>query len=192
MRQTRNLQALAAALALAIGAGLVEREAQAARQEAHVHGHARLQLAMEGAMLEAFFESPAVNIVGFEHQPRNDSQRERVAQAAGRLRAEPLVRLLDAEGCVVAHASVTSELIHADHGDEEHGHDHDHHHHDGGHAVFEVIQRVECDDGSLSGPVHADVMEAFEGIQQMQVEWLSDNAQGASTLTRDRMRFSID
>ena len=183
MSPIRNPRALVAMLALAMGVGLVGRDAQAAGQEAHVHGRASLQLAGEGAMLEVVLESPAVNIVGFEHQPRNDTQRERVAQAAARFRAEPLVRLLDAEGCFVKHASVASGLVQANQGD---------HDHEEGHASFEVIQRLECDGGSLSGPVQATVMEAFEGIEQLQVEWLSEGGQGAATLTRQQMTFRID
>ena len=49
-----------------------------------------------------------------------------------------------------------------------------------------------CEAGSLSGPVQASVMEAFEGIEQLEVEWLGDGGQGAAALTRDQMQFSMD
>ena len=189
MMNRRNLPALIAAVALVLRVGLVDRNAQAADQAAHVHGQASLQLAAEGMALELYFESPAVNIVGFEHAPQGDAQKQRVAQAEARFRKQPLVRLLKADGCAVTSASVTSGLLQADHSEDGPG---SHGHHDHGHSSFEVTQRLECKGGSLSGPAHARVMEAFQGIEQLEVEWLGDGGQGAATLTRDQMQFSID
>ena len=37
-------------------------------EEAHIHGLATLTLALEGNSLEIEFESPAANLVGFEHR----------------------------------------------------------------------------------------------------------------------------
>ena len=180
-------RALVAVLALVHGMAWYGGYAHAAGQSAHVHGHASLQVATEGRTLELYFDTPAVNIVGFEHAPRSNEQRARVDQAAARFRTQALVRLLDADNCEVIEASVRSELIQADHGDDDHQ---DHHGH--GHASFEVNQRVGCDGGSLSGPVHATVMDAFKGIERLQIEWLSDRGQGAATLTGDQRRFRID
>jgi len=185
----RNLQALIAALALSPGVTLVERGAQAAEQSAHVHGQAGLQVAAEGMVLELYFKSPAVNIVGFEHAPRSEAQREQVTQAAAQLREQPLVRLPLADDCAMTDASVASALLEADHSDEGHAHDHEYEHR---HTSFEVTQRLECEGGSLSGPVQASVMQAFEGIEQLRVEWLDDGGQGAARLTREQMRFSMD
>ena len=45
---------------------------------AHVHGIAQLQIAVEKNTLEMHFESPAMNIVGFEHDVESQEQAEKL------------------------------------------------------------------------------------------------------------------
>ncbi|MBV2097249.1 MAG: DUF2796 domain-containing protein, partial [Candidatus Thiodiazotropha sp.] len=59
--------------------------------EAHVHGEAELLIAIEGDALEIEFRSPAMNIVGFEHQPADKAQMEAVEAAIGTLKQAELV-----------------------------------------------------------------------------------------------------
>ncbi|MEG0862309.1 MAG: DUF2796 domain-containing protein [Pseudomonas sp.] len=46
---------------------------------AHEHGVARLNVALEGKVLELELESPAMNLVGFEHAANSDSDKAKVA-----------------------------------------------------------------------------------------------------------------
>lgn len=43
--------------------------------EAHVHGEAEMTLILQNDELAINFESPAANLVGFEHHPETDLQR---------------------------------------------------------------------------------------------------------------------
>ena len=47
----------------------------------HIHGLAEATIALEGKVLEIGLQSPASNIVGFEHKARTKEQIDKVQQA---------------------------------------------------------------------------------------------------------------
>ena len=49
--------------------------------DAHEHGPATLTVVQEGHDLHLSFNSPAMDIVGFEHAPSNDAERAKIANA---------------------------------------------------------------------------------------------------------------
>ena len=53
--------------------------------EAHEHGVARLNVALEGKILELELESPAMNLVGFEHAANSDDDKAKVAAVRAQL-----------------------------------------------------------------------------------------------------------
>ena len=156
-------------------------------QEAHVHGAARLQVAIEGRHAELILRSPAANLVGFEHQPRNAEQEATVAQASEWLGVNPLVQNAR-QDCVVTEASVH----HQQGGKEGHGHDkHPEHDQASGHSDFEVTQRIECD-SELSDPLTTPLTTRFASIESLSVEWLSPNGQGHSELHSGETKIPLD
>jgi hypothetical protein len=48
----------------------------------HEHGKVTINAAVDGNQLVVELDSPAVNVVGFEHEPRNDAERAAVSAAA--------------------------------------------------------------------------------------------------------------
>jgi Protein of unknown function (DUF2796) len=48
----------------------------------HEHGKVTINAALDGNQLVIELDSPAVNVVGFEHEPRNDDERAAVTAAA--------------------------------------------------------------------------------------------------------------
>ncbi|MFC3606441.1 DUF2796 domain-containing protein [Stutzerimonas tarimensis] len=99
---------------------------------AHDHGVATLNMAIEGDTLVLELETPAMNMVGFEHQPTSDAERARVQDARERLAAPlELFNLPGAAGCELTEHRLDSPLFaggrghSGDHGN-EHGHTHDH------------------------------------------------------------------
>ncbi|MDO6525705.1 DUF2796 domain-containing protein [Motilimonas sp. 1_MG-2023] len=111
----------------------------------HEHGAANIDLVLEGNELAFDWMSPAANLLGFEHQAKNDEQKQKLAEVASLL-AQPkhILVLPDAAGCKVTEHNIDSELFtmnlspekHNDkHHDDEH-HDSEHHddeHHDSEH-----------------------------------------------------------
>lgn len=208
----RSLQTLSGLSILGLSAALAA-PSQAA--EAHVHGLAQLQVALDNGQVDLIFTSPAANIVGFEHAPKDDAQRKAVADAAEYLESQPLF-VADGTSCTLKEASVSSDLLDADHHAEKghgehhdkhddhdehhhdhakHGdakeHDHDHEQHGDAHTDFTVSQQLECDDEIGSG-FTTPLLERFGGIEQLQVQWVRDSSQGSASLTggNDRVGFT--
>lgn len=47
--------------------------------KAHSHGHAELSIAFDSLVGQVEFKSPAESIVGFEHQPKSDKDKQKLA-----------------------------------------------------------------------------------------------------------------
>ncbi|MCL6416300.1 DUF2796 domain-containing protein [Aestuariirhabdus sp. Z084] len=103
---------------------------------AHEHGHADLKIALEGKELEVQLVSPAYNLLGFEHDPKTDQQRQQVAQLIQQLRKpETLIQLPEDAQCSLKDLKLEgleNSPSHAksnqDHHDEEHEEHHDDEH----------------------------------------------------------------
>lgn len=88
--------------------------------DAHMHGDGLLTIAVEGNTLAMELESPAMDIVGFEHEPSTDEQRAVVAAAQETLSSPLDVFVLpEAAGCEVINASV-KHLFGDEHDEGEH------------------------------------------------------------------------
>ena len=53
--------------------------------DSHEHGNANLEITIDSNIIAIRFESPAVNIVGFEYQPNNEEQRSLITEAKNKL-----------------------------------------------------------------------------------------------------------
>lgn len=117
-----------------------------AQQAAHEHGVADLRVAADGDTVVIEFDSPLDNLVGFEHAPRDDAQRDALREAEERLASfDVLFALTPAAGCTLREVQIESpypqgEDVHKHDHDHDHGHAHDHgkkddraHSHDHGH-----------------------------------------------------------
>ena len=139
----------------AILAGVAYAAAEDGHREhgAHEHGRGMLDIVAEGEELVVEFRIPAANVVGFEHAPRDDAEREAVHRAAETFRDPASVLVLpaaaeceveEAEAGIVgmgagehdghahgAHDHDADEHAkgeHEEHGHAQEGHDHDHDH----------------------------------------------------------------
>ena len=110
---------------------------QAQQHEAHVHGIATLSMAFEDTTLEMQFESPAANLLGFEHQAKDSEEKQLVEAMASTLRAPDKLFTFAGTKCVTTDVSLNTEDLIADEQEHKrehehhHDHEHDHHHHHG-------------------------------------------------------------
>ena len=165
---------------------------------AHSHGVAGMQIAVEGNTVEVMFQSPAFNLVGFEHEPKNTTQRQAIRDARKWLDSSPLVDTVT-PSCRVVEASVTDSFgpghmpeHHAGHGkqDEHHGHagEKHHGHHDDQkdetHSEFSVTQQLLCGNltGSGSQTLTVPLVSHFPAIEVLTLEWVSSASQGSARL----------
>jgi hypothetical protein len=107
--------------------------------EAHEHGHATLMLVQEKNELQLVFKSPAMNIIGFEHQASSPEQHAKIEWAKQSLSdATSLFMISQNAQCVLEHVDIKSSLLEADdhsdehksHHEDEHNDEHESHHED--------------------------------------------------------------
>ncbi|SUD67151.1 putative zinc-binding protein [Pseudomonas putida] len=97
---------------------------------AHEHGVAKLNVVLDGNTLELELDSPAMNLVGFEHSASSDADKAKVAAVRQQLEQPlKLFGLAAAAGCQEDAQELESPLFgdaaKDDDGDEhEHGHQH--------------------------------------------------------------------
>lgn len=141
---------------------------------AHSHGQAHLQLALEKDAVDLFFNSPSVNLLGFEHAPENDRQQAALEKALTYFRENPL---LHPEGgkCRLRSATVESPLTDKGYA--------------GGHSDITVTQALTCNPALSGHQVEAKVLADWPGIEQLQVEWVGDSGQGSERLNQNSTVF---
>ena len=124
--------AAALAATLLAGAAFAASDDERREHDAHEHGHGALDIVIEGEELVIELRIPAVNVVGFEHAPKDDAEREAIRQAlvpfgdAASLFVLPADAECEVEEAEAAIASMGHEDEHEGegHGDGD-GHDHE-------------------------------------------------------------------
>lgn len=159
---------------------------------AHQHGHADLQIAIDNGRIDLLLLSPAYNLIGFEHKPQTEEQRQRV-QAVESWAAETTLINTQAGDC-----TLTSAAMHVSWGDKD-DHGHHHHSHDHGddhaqqttHADVEITQSLNCPDLSGTARLEAGLMARFPELQHLNVQWVGPQGQGATRLSQGDQHFRM-
>ena len=175
--------------------------AQVARQkDSHEHGAAIIKMVMEDEKLQIEFEVPSESLIGFEHFPKSQSNREnfnkaiKVLSDPSKLFSQPI----KAE-CLLVGMNVSQSLFsnEEEHGhdesekEEEHGHDEsekeDEHGHDESekseiHSEFKSNYYWNCQHLDEIDSIGTQLMSFFFGIEKIQVNWISNNGQGSLEL----------
>ncbi|WP_460112012.1 DUF2796 domain-containing protein [Pseudomonas sp. H3_D04] len=150
---------------------------------AHEHGVGRLNAALDGQTLELELESPAMNLVGFEHAATTDADKAKVAAARAQLEKPlALFNLPKAAGCVVATKELESPLF-GDKPDADDDHDaKDEHHHD--HSEIHAHYQFTCSaPGALKTLDLANIFNTFPATQKIQVQLISPSGQQGVEVT---------
>lgn len=155
---------------------------------AHEHGVGRLNAALDGQALELELESPAMNLVGFEHAATSDADKAKVAAARAQLEKPlALFSLPAAAGCKVASQELESPLFgdkpDADDHDEDEadkdGHEH-HHEHSEIHAHYQFTCTAP---GALKTLDLTNLFKTFPATQKIQVQLISASGQQGTEVT---------
>ena len=148
---------------------------------AHEHGVGRLNAVLDGKALELELESPAMNLVGFEHVASTDADKAKVAAARAQLE-QPLTlfSLPKAAGCVVAKQELESPLFGDkpdadDHDEDEDADDHEHHHE---HSEIHAHYQFTCaKPEALKNLDLGQIFKTFPATQKIQVQLISPSGQ---------------
>ena len=178
---------------------------------AHEHGVGILNIAQEGPGLQIELDSPAVNIVGFEHAPNSEEEHEALDSELARLRDGAALFMLPVEaGCRLVSVDVKtpmagyegSEAHAVDAHDDEHqaahheagehrdGHDpageegaHDEgNEHEAAHADIDAAWHFTCEQPDRLDRVGVRLFDVFPRTQRLQVQYITEKQQGAASL----------
>ncbi|WP_338475804.1 DUF2796 domain-containing protein [Pseudomonas khavaziana] len=167
---------------------------------AHEHGVARLNAVLDGQALELELDSPAMNLVGFEHAATSAADKAKVAAARKQLENPlALFNLPKAAGCKVSSQELNSPLFgdkpEAEQDDDDHATDgkgaaaHEHHHDHSeihAHYQFTCATPTALDNLDLS-----QVFKTFPATTKIQVQLIGPSGQQGvdATATAATLKF---
>ena len=155
----------------------------------HVHGEAELKAALDNDQLLLEFRSPAMNLVGFEHPPRDHRQQAALEQAR-----------FTFPGTACRSIKVQIERPYANSRHTHDGRDNPQHEHEHEHDIEEHQQHTEftarylflCRQPEKLTGIVTDLFSVFPGIRRIQASWVLPGSQGAATMTPSHSRLKVD
>ena len=149
-----------------------------AAQDAHEHGHARINIIIEGSVVEMEFVSPAVNILGFEHSASTEDEHKTVAEAEKILLSKelPLFAFTPEAACLPIQISLeapeSAELL------EEESHQHDHHDHASEtHNDIHLHYVYSCNQPDKLSGMNTQLFNQFPSLHELDVQLLTSEKQ---------------
>lgn len=172
----------------------------ATAHEAHVHGIAALDVTIDNQQLTLNLHSPLANLIGFEHAPNTDKDRQAVRDMAARLR-KPGVSFVPAAaakcsltGVKLSAGPIPAHLL----GEPEHTtkqkhtHTHDHQHAPGdAHADLTGTYVYSCANMHQLQYIDVPLLTAFTGFNRLDVQVVTPTRQQAATLNASSNRIQL-
>ncbi|MBB1520505.1 DUF2796 domain-containing protein [Aquipseudomonas guryensis] len=166
----------------------------------HEHGVASLNVALDGSTLEIQLESPAMNLVGFEHAASSAADQAKVAAVRQQLEQPQALFALPIEAkCTLKQHELQGALFaaHADEHEHEHEHEHDEHaaHEPGeeqGHSDISAHYQFDC-----ATPAALQTLElgsffgSFPGTEKLDVQLIGPSGQQGAQLSPGNTRLTF-
>jgi len=178
---------MAAAGLTILVSGMAQAETEGFEQrDAHVHGAIVVNIAIDDGRLTVGVEAPAVNVVGYEHRPRTDADREVLAAAQAWLASgRGIVGVPAAAGCRLHRV----ELEQPDWADKK-SHDHEHDDADG-HADFDAQFTYHCAAARQLDYVDLWLLKRLPGTTTATVNVVAAELQTSVAVTPDSARVAL-
>lgn len=155
---------------------------------AHEHGAAELRVALDGQTLVVEFASPLDNLVGFEHAPRDQQQRDALNRAEQMLaRFDHLFALPAAAACVLKDVHLKSPWPQ---GGDRHGEDHRHEQGET-HAEMQVRYELECAQPQALAALEVKLFDAFPRTRRLRAETATPRGQDSATLSPSQRMLNL-
>lgn len=154
---------------------------------AHEHGVASLNVALDGQTLEIQLQSPAMNLVGFEHEAKSDADKAKVAAARQHLEQPQALFALPIEAkCALQDSELDSPLF-GGHAHEEHEHADEH-----GHSDIDASYRFACANAEALQTLElGSFFGTFPGTEKLEVQLIGPSGQQGAELTPRNSRLSF-
>jgi hypothetical protein len=168
---------------------------------AHTHGLAHMNILYEAGLLLVELETPAANMLGFEHMPQNTKEWQQLHKLEQRLnRPENIIVLTPY--CDLQNVDIKLPFTEEKEAKNDKNNEHSHQHHEThqqptqkNNKAYDKHQNIhlnytwQCTE--LMPPVlYTPVFNSFSGFEKIKVQWVSNGKQGARELTK--MHTTLD
>ncbi|TDF85914.1 DUF2796 domain-containing protein [Pseudomonas sp. H9] len=151
---------------------------------AHEHGVARLNAVLDGKTLELELDSPAMNLVGFEHVASSDADKAKVAAVRSQLE-QPLTlfTLAKSANCSISDQELQSPLFGDTPAVDEDGHDH---------SDINAHYRFICENpDQLKALDLGPLFNAFPATRKIQLQLIGPSGQQGVEATPDKATLTF-
>ncbi|MGH1419741.1 MAG: DUF2796 domain-containing protein [Hyphomicrobiaceae bacterium] len=175
--------------------------------KAHQHGHGTANIAIEKNRIDIELVVPGADIVGFEHAPKSQEQKDNLAEAKKKLAdILSLMKVSQSAQCNVSDVKIEfgapgsedhkGHKGHDDHDDHGHSkeaskHD-DHDDHKGEHGEFHASYVLKCEDVSQVKALSFAYFKVFASAQELDVNIVTAKKQSKFEVTRDKPDVTLD
>lgn len=198
MTYTRQIWSflIVGALVTACTTVLAQHKESGDHHAAHVHGLSELLIVLDGNTLEIEFRSPAMNLLGFEHQASSAQQFAKIEQAKATLTNAETIFEFFPNICQLSHTNTNFNAVMADappatdhENQHEHGHTKDDHKDHSKHADLEAHYLFTCKQAGTLRALATPLLSLFPGIDKLEVQWIYDGQQGAYILGDEQQKI---
>ena len=172
--------------------------AASADEHAHTHGRLELDVALDARSITLEIESPLDSFLGFEHAPRTDAQKKRVADMVARLNAaDRLFRPDPAAECKLSRVALRSQALglgdaeeESEHGPEPAARKKPAAGQQDEHADIDMTVVFSCAKASAARYIDIQLFNAFEGIRSIDAQVAAPQGQFKRRLSAPSPRLS--
>ncbi len=149
----------------------------------HEHGSATLDVALQDATLDIALHSPAINVIGFEHEPRTAQEKAALA-AADRIfgSSQRLFLMPESAACTPTGVTRTPISYEQDGDDDKPG---------APHADYDVSYRFHCAHSDQLGWIEVKLFEQMKGMRKITANVVTTTLQTQFELAPDHARLSL-
>lgn len=182
---------MAAGLCLTVNANAEKNHEHHREHDAHTHGVTQLNIAFEDKQLLIEMESPAANIVGFEHKPESEKDKAAFKSAMAQLKkSSQLFKMDSGAACKSAGHEIETSMDIDDHDHEKHKH-HDDKQDERAHSDFEAQYEFACANPSRLKDIDVRLFKVFPKTHKINVQYIGDGGQKAATLDDHHSVFHL-
>ena len=144
----------------------------------HVHGVSEIQLVMSEHKIELNFESPANNILGFEHSAQSPKEKQQVLAAKEILSTAASLFIFKGTTCSPSPSVININSLLQKHEKKHH--------------EISALYRFTCDSINDLESIQIQLFCYFENIAEIKVQWISQYKQGMEILTPNKQLLNTD
>jgi hypothetical protein len=155
--------------------------------EAHVHGVATLNWILEGPELHIALQSPMMDLLGFEHRPESDDEKQLFAEMIAKLKN--MTKVIDLIGgeCEL----VTANIVNPSQEEMAHEGEKSTLSHEASHSEVTAEYAFLCQEPSQLEAMDINLFNTFSGFKVINAQWIADGKQGGIRLNHHQQLIKV-